>query len=428
MRRLTTIACAFTAVAACASAGAPPGGPERHTPPEIVSVSVDSGQTNVKIKSVEFKFDEVVSDRPAGASTGLDQIFLISPRNGAAVVSWHRTRVDVRPRKGFQPNTAYRITMLPGLIDLRNNARKDTRTVLFSTGPTFPPYSIIGVVFDWPAERPAIGAYVEAFSHPDTNIVYVTASDSLGQFDVGPLPAGQYTVRALIDQNSNRTLDRNEKWDTTTVVITTVTQHVELDAIERDSTPPVLDNVSVVDSVTLRASFDKAIDPRLPLQPAMFTIQRPDSSKLEIRSVQWAAAFDRAAQARIADSLKRADTTRARADTTHPRAAPPVPTPGSPRPAPPPPKPKAPPPEHAVIVTLSPLTPLVIGNRYSISARGFINLVGNARDARRIFNVPKPAPRDTTKKLPADTTQRPPAIKPPTVKPPAAHLSPQHRR
>ena len=422
MRRLTAMA--FAAVGACASAGAPPGGPERHTPPEIVSVSVDSGQTNVSIKSVEFKFDEVVSDRPAGAGTALDQIFLISPRNGAAVVSWHRTRVDVRPRKGFRPNTAYRITMLPGLVDLRGNARKDTRTVLFSTGPTFPPFGVIGVVFDWSAERPAIGAYIEAISHPDTNIVYITASDSLGQFDVGPLPAGEYTVRAIIDQNSNRTLDRNEKWDSTTVTITTTTPHIELDAIERDSMPPIMDNVAIVDSVTLRVTFDKAIQPGLLFEPASFTIQRADSSRLEIRSVQGAAAFDRAAQARIADSLKRADTTTVRPPPV-PVVTPTLRTPGSPRPAPPPPKPRTPAPERAVIIALSPATPLVIGTRYSISAHGIKNLLGNARDSRRSFDRPKPAPPDSVKKAPADSVKRAPAdtlrvrpaIKPPPAKP-----------
>ncbi len=117
MRRLIAGAAAV-AVVACASAGTPPGGPEDHAPPQIVSISPDSGQTNVNLKHVEFKFDEVVSDRPVGAAQ-LDQIFLISPRNGQPDISWHRTRIDVRPKNGFRANTTYRVTMLPGLVDLR---------------------------------------------------------------------------------------------------------------------------------------------------------------------------------------------------------------------------------------------------------------------------------------------------------------------
>jgi hypothetical protein len=417
----------FCFVAACASAGAPPGGPERHVPPEIVSISVDSEATNVKVKSVEFKFDEVVSDRPAGVTTGLDQIFLISPRNGNTEVSWHRTHVEVRPRKGFRPNTAYRITMLPGLVDLRGNARKDTRTLLFSTGPTFPPFSILGRVFDWAAERPASAAYVEAVSHPDTSIVYLTASDTTGQFELGPLPAGEYTIRALIDQNSNHVLDRNEKWDSVTKTISVTSPHVELDAIERDSMPPFFENVTVIDSVTLRAAFDKALDPRLPLQPALVRIQRADSSQLEVAGVQWAAAFDlarQAAQAKADSVAKRAaDTTRAAPRPTPPAV--PVPTPGSPRPPPPPPKPASPPPDKAIIIKLSPTTPFVLEQSYRITAKGMRNLVGNARDVTRPFTVPKPAPKpipkpatDTTKRAPTDTTKPPPAKPPVPPRPP----------
>ena len=77
MRRLI----ALLLLAGCASAGAPPGGPERKTPPAIVAITPDSGATNIKSKSVEIQFDEVVSDR-AGQGE-LDKLFLISPRTSA---------------------------------------------------------------------------------------------------------------------------------------------------------------------------------------------------------------------------------------------------------------------------------------------------------------------------------------------------------
>src|SRR6185437_8659371 len=139
------------------STGAVPGGPEDHAPPQIATITPDSGQVNVHPKQVDFRFDETVNDRPSGAST-LDQLFLISPRSGGVDVSWHRSRISVRPNKGFRPNTAYRVTMLPGLADLRGNVRKVGLTMLFSTGPTFPPFNIVGHVFDWAAQRAAVGA------------------------------------------------------------------------------------------------------------------------------------------------------------------------------------------------------------------------------------------------------------------------------
>jgi hypothetical protein len=403
---------ALVLVGGCASAGAPPGGPDRHVPPDIVAVTPDSGATNVKNKEVEFRFDEVVSDRPAASgATGLDQIFLISPRNGNAVVSWHRSRITVRPRNGFRPNTAYLITMLPGLVDLRGNVRKDTRTVLFSTGSTFPEFSIPGRVFDWATQRTATGAYLEAVLRTDTTVVYLASSDTSGQFDIGPLPAGDYLVRALIDVNSNRILDRNEKWDSVSVSLTTVRTPVELDAIERDSTPPVLQNVTNIDSVSVRVTFDKALDPRLPLQPALVRIQKPDSSELEVTAVQFQAAFDQARQA--ADSARRADSTAAaRPPGAVAPAAPPIavtPTPGAAgRAPPPPPKPRFPPPDHGIVIKLSPRTPLVPGESYVVTTRGLRNLVGHAGDATRKFTVAKPAPRDSTQRAKPDSARRPP--------------------
>jgi hypothetical protein len=421
VRHLIAPAVGFAVVAACASAGAPPGGPEDHAPPQIIKITPDSGKTDVHPKEVEFRFDEVVSDRPSGA-TALDQLFLISPRTagGAANVSWHRSRITVKPARGFRPNTTYRITMLPGIADLRGNVRRSATSILFSTGSTMPPYSIPGRVFDWAAEKPASGVYIEAISRADTNVVYLAATDSLGEFDVGPLEAGSYTVRALIDQNSNRVVDRNEKWDTTTVTVSDSRPMIELDVIERDSAAAAFQNIAIDDSVTLHVSFDKPLDPRLPLQPALIRIQRADSSLVEVTNVQWGAAFDQARQAQITDSARRADTTRNRQPPPRPAAAP-TPTTTGQRAPPPPPKPKSPPPDRAIVVSLSPTTPLVTGKTYRITAQGLRNLVGNTTEIRRTFTVPKPTPKDTTHKTSPDSTRRPPpdsARRPPVARPP----------
>ena len=397
----------------CASASQPPGGPERKVPPEIIAISPESGETNVKVRAVEFRFDEVVSDRPSGGGTDLNQIFLISPRDGAPNVSWHRSRITVRPRKGFRPNTAYRITMLPGLTDLRGNVRKQGASILFSTGPTFPAFGILGRAFDWAQERPVNGAYIEAISRRDTTLVYVSATDSTGMFDLGPLEAGTYLVRGLVDQNANHAIDPREKWDSTTVEVVDSRSPIELDLIERDSTPPNLTNALPDDSLTLRLTFDKGIDPSTDLQPNLFRLLRADSTPLTIDRVEWLAGYTRAKAA--ADSVRRAaaaDSARRRgADTTRrPDAVPAAPAlPGrSPRGAPPAPKPRTPPPEMGVVLHLSPRTPLTPG-RYAVFVRGLRNLRGNATEFRRVFVVTPPtAVRDTTRRVPGDSTRRPP--------------------
>lgn len=422
MRRLTALVLAASAALAlaCASAGAPRGALERKTPPVITSITPDSGTLDAKVKQVEFKFDEVVSDRPSGQSAELDQLFLISPRDGSPNVSWHRSRITVKPRSGFRANTTYRVTMLPGIADLQGNVMKEGATILFSTGGAFPAYGIVGRVFDWTAQAPAKGAYVEAVLTTDTTLVYVTATDSLGQFDVGPFPAGTYLVRALIDANNNHARDAKEKWDSTTIAVTTARPNIELDAIERDSAPPAIMNITAADSVDLRVQFDKAISPRANLSPALFRLERADSSVVPIQSVQFAAAFDRAKT--VADSIKRAadDSARAARDTARrvPPAVPPAGAPGGARAAPPPPKPRSPAPEATIILTVAAGNRLTPGS-YRLSVHDLPNLVGRAVAPDSVrprgFTIAPPPKPDSTKAPPADTTRRtpPPATRPP---------------
>jgi hypothetical protein len=433
VRRLIAVAAGWFVVA-CASAGQPPGGPEDHDPPVILSVKPDSGQLNVRPGQIDFQFDEVVAQAALGA-TDLSKLFLVSPRNGDPDVSWHRSRITIKLHGQFRTNTAYVVTMFPGLADLRGNVRKEGAMIVFSTGPTIPRFGITGVVFDWAAQHTVPSAYVEAMLRSDTTLKFVGVSDTTGHFEIGPLDTGTYLVRGLIDQNSNHQIDRNEKWDSTVAHVTDVRPAVELDAIERDSTPPLLTNVSVDDSVTLHVAFDKYLDPALPLQPALIEVRAADSTRLQVERVQWAAGFDAARRVadsthkadslRRVDSLARArDTSRGRGGQPPPAAAPPRPpagvgVPGA-RPPPPPAKPKVLPPDRVVVVTLSPSTPLVPGRSYRINTRGFRNLVGHAADQTRTFQppLPKPPPKDTTRTRPPTDSTRPPAGRPPPSKPP----------
>ena len=434
MRRLIAVAAAWFAVA-CASAGQPPGGPEDHDPPVLLSVKPESGQLNVRPGQIDFHFDEVVAQQALGA-TDLSKLFLVSPRDGDPDVSWHRQRVTIKLHRPFRARTAYVVTMFPGLADLRGNARKEGATVIFSTGPEIPPYGITGIVFDWAAQHTVANAYIEALSRSDTTLKFVGMSDTTGHFEIGPLDSGSYLVRALIDQNSNHQIDRNEKWDTVATRVTDVRPAVELDAIERDSTPPLLANVTADDSITIHVVFDNYLDPAMPLQPALVEIRNPDSTRLQVDKVQLAAAFDAAKRlvdsTKRADSLKRVDslarardTSRGRGAQPPPAAAPPAARPALPvgvpgaRPAPPAAKPKALSPDKAVVVTVSPSTPLVPGRSYRITTRGFRNLLGHATEQTRPFQVPlpKPPPKDTTRTRP--DTARAPARPPPTKPPPA---------
>ncbi|MBI1808403.1 MAG: Ig-like domain-containing protein, partial [Gemmatimonadetes bacterium] len=120
-------------------------------------------------------------ERPKGAAT-LDGIVMISPAESPAVVDWHRNRLTVHPKKGWRANTAYVVTLLPGLADLSGNSLPKPIETVFSTGDVIPSAVVRGAVFDWVAQKPVPFARIEGTVGKDTVLRWLAAADSLGRF------------------------------------------------------------------------------------------------------------------------------------------------------------------------------------------------------------------------------------------------------
>jgi len=395
-RGLIALLAVGAAALGCASASPPPGGPEDHAPPRLVRVTPDTNALNVTASNVTFYFDETINDRGSGAQE-LARRFLISPADGDVRVSWHRSRIDVRPHDGFRPNTAYSVSMLPGLSDLRGNTLKSGATVVFSTGPTIPTGSITGTVFDWAAERPAPLALLQAMT-PDSTF-YLAQSDSLGNFAVKPLPPGRYLVRAIIDANSNHALDRNEAFDSLTVVVP-LASPIELRTALRDTIAPRIATVTSSDSLSLRVTFDRPLDPTQHFTVDQFVLAGDDSVPIPLVQVvtpPQEAERTRARQQATADSMRRVDSLAGKPLPPLPRT--PAPAAKAPR------KPSVPAPFTTLLLeTPKPLTP---NTRYRLKARGMRGINGLQQESERSFTTPKPPPppppRDSTAR---DSTAR----------------------
>ena len=401
-------------VAACASAGPPPGGPEDRTPPRLVRVTPDTNAVNVRDRNATFYFDEQINDRGTGEAD-LTNFFLVSPNDGTPRVSWHRSRIEVRPRHGFRRNTAYTITLLPGLTDLRNNRMKQGAAVTFSTGPTIPALSIKGYAFDWVQEHPAPEALIEAIT--SDSIRYLAQADSSGRFTVGPLPAGTYLMRGTIDQNHNRLQDRTEPWDTVRVTAP-LTGQLELLIAPRDTLMARIQGVSVNDSVTLAVTFDRLLDPSQSFPLANWKLAGIDSVGIPITAIRTPhEEKDRQAalQRQAADSARRADSL-AKRPLPPPPSAPPPDT-GMNR------RPSRPGPFTTLNVILAkPVTP---STTYRLTVTTVRALSGRVTGSQRQFTTPKPPPPP---KVPTDTngvrppqgvpTPTPPGTRTPTPTPP----------
>lgn len=405
----------------CAQVGAPPGGPEDRNPPRLLRISPDTNAVNVRPRDVELRFDEVINERPARGGQDLEALFLISPRRGRVDVRWRRSRLEIRPRRGWQANTTYTITQLPGVTDLRGNVDTTTYKYVFSTGPTRAPGVIRGQVFDWPAGRAAPRAFIEAIHLPDS-LTYAEYADSLGRFTVQYLPPGEYLLRATIDANTNRVLDRRELFDSATVTVADTVVR-EMLAFVHDSVGTGIAEVAVRDSVTLRVTFDRPLQPSVAVAAEQFSLKAADSSTVPITSVLLGTAFERAeadsARAKaVQDSVRRAEVAdsvrRANPQPPPPAAVPPRrPPPAARDTTPPPPKPSAPIPETYAVVRIG--TPLQPATAYRLKADSLRSLMGIARTSERVFTTPRArAPADTTR-APGDTTRAP---APPVRRPP----------
>jgi hypothetical protein len=365
----------------------PPGGPPDVAAPQVIAIIPDSGSVGVKPKEVIFRFDEVVAERPPSVTT-LADLFLISPRDGVPEASWHRDAVAVKPTHGWRANTPYTVIMMRGLADIRGNVRNTGVTTFFSTGPTIPRTRISGQVFDWVTGAPAAGALIESFVPPDSIHPYVALVDTGGAFALEHLPPARYTVRAYLDRNKNLGIDPSEPWDSTSISLTD-SAHVELLLFVHDTAPPRLRDIAAVDSLTLRATFDRPFDPAQTITAANFTIIGPDSVPVPIAS---ANREPRDTSAKITAPPPTRAGANPRVDTTaKPRPVMSRPTAIS----------------TAIIKLPRPLRPKLVYRVRAIGIRGLLGAIGNSE---RPFTAPAPPPPPATKPAVAPPTT-PPAVK-----------------
>jgi hypothetical protein len=395
-------------VIACARMEPPPGGPPDATPPQLIRTSPDSFATLPEFgDEVEFVFDEVISEGGSpsqGAGTGdLERLVILSPTREVPDVRWRRNRITVRPDEGWQPDRVYRVELLPGVTDLQRNRLDQGATVIFSTGAPRPRTTFRGTVMDWRSGRPAPAALVVATQLPDS-LPYRALADSSGDFTLGPLPAGEYIVSGVLDENRNNLEDPREAFDSVRVPAGRDST-VELWAFVHDTSPPRIRAVTSTDSVSAAVEFTQSLDPRQRLQPSSVRVSLlPDSTPVAITSILPRPVDDsiHAKRAAPVDSA-RADT----AATPQKPAAPRQP----PAPRPPAAQPRARPgaaerpagrPPLTDQLVVRPARPWRPDARYFVEIRGVRNVTGVAGDVVGTLVIPERPPRDTLA-APADS-------------------------
>src|SRR5437016_1869636 len=313
---------------ACASVGTPPGGPPDKEPPKIVHVKPESGAVVPNLSGdAVIQFDEVIEEMAGGGGSGggggLDRLVLLSPVAGAVKVNWHRSSVSIKPKEGWK-RRVYRLEILPGFQDLRNNRTDSTKRVLFSTGPEIGHARIGGIALKWIDQTVLQRALIEAVPLPDS-VGYLTMADSGGQFNLQNLQPGRYIVYATADENNDRRRGLREAYDSVEVTLDS-SSNVAFFAFPHDTVPPRPRTATYVDSISVRVEFSQALDPGKSLDTThVHLLALPDSAPVPIDRILTGRQFDSLATAAAAarqkaDSVAAAAAAAAR-DTTKRRAA-----------------------------------------------------------------------------------------------------------
>jgi Big-like domain-containing protein len=398
------------ALLACARIEPPPGGPPDAAPPRLIATRPDSFVRLTPFKGVaEFQFDEVVSEGGTpnrGEGTGgLERLVILSPSNRVPEVRWRRNRITVQPAEGWRPNRVYRVELLPGVTDLRNNRTGEGAVLTFSTGAPRPQTALVGQVVDWSTSRPAPGALVIASLLPDS-LPYRGTADSSGRFSLGPLPQGDYIVSGVLDQNTDHRQDPREAYGTIRIARGKSTVG-ELWAFVHDTSAPRIQTVTADDSVKATITFAQQLDPRQRLSPRDVTLRLlPDSTPVAVLSILPQPVDDSIHGTRPpAEDTTEVDDTTAGADTS--RVGRGI-APGARGPAAEPPQPTRPPLYERLILRVP--KPWRPGSRLALEVRGVKNVTGVAGTAVGVVAVPekpKVEPKDSVKgQQPRDNPRR----------------------
>jgi hypothetical protein len=386
------------ALLSCARIEPPPGGPPDAAPPRLIATRPDSFASLRTFRGeAEFQFDEVISEGGSpnrGEGTGgLEKLVILSPSTRVPDVSWRRNRITVRPREGWRPNRVYRVQLLPGVTDLRNNRSEDGAVLTFTTGAPKPQHMLQGQVVDWNTSQPAARALVIATLLPDS-LPYRGLADSSGRFSLGPLPSGDYLVSGVLDQNQDQRQDFREAYGSARVP-RGKSEVGELWAFVHDTTAPRIQTVTVEDSVSATVAFSQKLDPRQRLSTRDVRLRLlPDSVPVPVASILPKPADDSlhrratpADSATAEDTLAGADTSRAgRRPGPALRGRPPADEALTSRP-----------PLFDRLVLRVP-RPWTAGARLALEVRGVRNVNGIAGNAVGVVAVPekaKPAAGDT---------------------------------
>jgi len=210
MRFWTWIAFLLVFFCGCAQVGAPPGGPEDKTAPQIDIVTPVAGSVSVPLDSrVVIKFSEAINSKTVEKAVFITPAQIPEPKikikSNAIIISFPQ---------GLEKDKTYVVTLGTDLKDAHNINLAQSISLAFSTGSIIDSGSIKGTVYKQGKGVPGINlALFEQEPSQINSIIdsvvpqYITQTGQGGVFEFRYLPLRHYYLIAFEDQNKNRRIN-----------------------------------------------------------------------------------------------------------------------------------------------------------------------------------------------------------------------------
>ena len=233
---------------ACASIGAPDGGPYDEDPPVLLKATPVLNATGVSVANITLEFDENVTLQNA-----FENVVVSPPQFEMPVIKHSGKKITVELLDTLKPNTTYSVDFGSAIVDNNEGNPYENFAYVFSTGENVDTLAVSGVVLNAQDLEPIKGMVVGLHSCLDdsafTRLPFerVSRTDSRGRFTIKGIAPGKYRVYALSEANKNYLFDQKSEmiaWNPT-IIEPYAVPAVRPDTIWRDST--TIDTIRMVD-------------------------------------------------------------------------------------------------------------------------------------------------------------------------------------
>jgi uncharacterized protein (DUF2141 family) len=200
----------------CARRGSPTGGPEDETPPVVLRAEPPQRTVNFKKDRVRIYFDEYIklnklSDQLV-VSPPLEQTaYVISPQSVAAKY------IEIEFLDSLAPNTTYTFNFGESVVDNNEGNPFSFFSYVFSTGAAIDSLRLRGSISDAINRSPESfvsvmlfpvdSTFTDSVIYQNKPLYYTNTLDSLTEFSMPNLKAGNYLLAAVKDVSKNYVFD-----------------------------------------------------------------------------------------------------------------------------------------------------------------------------------------------------------------------------